>query len=140
MPQNYNNADQNQAESKALVKSDKNAHALTVKGKGSLLALTDSILSSAIASRKANQLAVDESWMQEIWEWADKFKIHDLQVPRDREKLLDLTSLDISSSDYHKLLVQNINDLTNYQSLYLWGDDFSELSYAEETVQLNLVN
>ena len=53
MPQNYNNADQNQAEPKALVKSDNNSHALTVKGKGSLLAFTDFILSTAIAARMA---------------------------------------------------------------------------------------
>lgn len=56
MPKNYNKADQNNADSKALVKSDNNSHALTVKGKGRLLALTDSIVSKANAARKANQL------------------------------------------------------------------------------------
>ncbi len=91
MPQNYNNADQNKPESQALVKSDNNGQALTVKGKGSLLALTDSILKSAIASRKANQLSVDDSWMQEIWDWADKFEIDSHIIPRDKVTLLALT-------------------------------------------------
>lgn len=55
MAQNYNSVDKNEIEHQALVKSDKNNHAVTIKGKGSLLTLTDSILKSATAARKASQ-------------------------------------------------------------------------------------
>ena len=113
-------------ESNTNIVKRNNSTELAIEGSRNLLSLTNTILNSALIARKSSQSITDESWMQEIWAWADKFEIHDLQVPRDREKLLQLTSLDISSSDYHKLLVQNVNNLTNYQSLYLWGDDFSE--------------
>jgi|GEM_PF-2380602 len=107
MPQNYTDADQNQAESQAIMRSDKNSNSLTLKGKGSLLALTNSIISSAIAARKAGQLVVDDSWIQEIWDWADEFELTETQIPRNKEDLIKLESLNIEmcrSKDLENLL------------------------------------
>jgi len=95
MTQNYINADQNQAESQAIVKSDKNSNGLTIKGKGSLLALTNSIISSAIAERQASQLAINDDWVERIWAWADEFELTEKQIPRNKEDLIKLESLDI---------------------------------------------
>ena len=95
MPQNYNSVDKNEVESQALIKSDKNNHAVTIKGKGSLLALTDSILGSAIAARKASQLSVNDDWMQRIWDWADEFELTEEQLPRNEKDLLALEKLNI---------------------------------------------
>ena len=143
MTQNNTNADKNQAAAQSLVKSDKSSNSLTVKGKGSLLALTDSIISSAITARKANQLAVDDSWMQEIWDWADKFGVDEKDVPRKRENLLELTSLKLIGSvkrffsrsngftshynDKFSELPESIGNLTNLTSLNLSANELSEL-------------
>ena len=95
MPQNYTDADQNQAESQAIMRSDKNSNSLTLKGKGSLLALTNSIISSAIAERQASQLAINDDWVERIWAWADEFELTEKQIPRNKEDLIKLESLDI---------------------------------------------
>ena len=109
MPQSCNNTDQNQAESKALVKSDNNGHTLTVKGKGSLLALTDSVVSKAIAARKTNQLEMGYSWMQKIWDWADKFELPESQIPRNKKALIALEELDISTTPMQKRINMSMN-------------------------------
>ena len=67
--------------------------------------------------RASSQALVDESWMQEIWEWADKYKLPEDTIPRNRADLLALDKIRIN--DDIRFLPENIGKLSNLKSLYM---------------------
>ena len=111
--------------SNALVKGN-NKGLMTSKSRRSQISLTSDIIRAATIARTLSQTLIDESWMQEIWGWADSSGIHELQVPRNREKLLKLTSLDISCNQLRSL-PESIFNLTNLTSLNIGLNRLSEL-------------
>uniref|UniRef100_UPI002636BAF0 leucine-rich repeat domain-containing protein n=1 Tax=uncultured Psychrobacter sp. TaxID=259303 RepID=UPI002636BAF0 len=121
---------------------------LVSRGGRSSLNLTTDIIKSTKAARQANQLLVEDAWSQKIWKWADKFGITEDLIPRDRESLLALTSLNIESSCLIELwsmgrltnlaaldvrnnilseLPESIGRLTNLESLIIGDNNLSEL-------------
>ncbi|NYR10119.1 hypothetical protein [Psychrobacter sp. BI730] len=58
------------------------------------------ITKTAETLRASNQASVNESWMQEIWEWADRFEIDEGAIPHDSAVLLALENLSIFSVDF----------------------------------------
>ena len=124
MTQNKNPKENN--ENNAVVKHI-NSNPISVKGQKSPMALTSSILKSAIAARKASQLPVDESWIKRIWEWADKFEISEDDIPRNRSSLLALTEIVIDNFDLSEL-ARGIGQLTNLTHLgIMWNNELTEL-------------
>nr|WP_289057471.1 leucine-rich repeat domain-containing protein [uncultured Psychrobacter sp.] len=69
--------------------------------------------------RASSQALVDESWMQEIWEWADKYKLPEDTIPRNRAGLLALEKIFISK-DKISFLPENIGKLSNLKSFTIW--------------------
>ena len=66
--------EQESIESNSLVKRTDNG-LISNKGRRSQINLTSDIIKAAAIARTSSQALVDESWMQEIWDWADKFEI-----------------------------------------------------------------
>ncbi|MDY0134077.1 MAG: hypothetical protein RBS14_00095 [Atribacterota bacterium] len=66
--------------------------ALALKKTKNLMALVDRVLTT-----QPNALAIqeDESWMERLWEWADKHDIWDMSLPRTKIPLTQLTELSI---------------------------------------------
>lgn len=77
----------------ALIKHKNNDSVLTTQSGKSLLTLTNTILKSALKWRQSNQLPTDDSWMDQIWCWADKLEISEDKIPRNKDDLMKLTEL-----------------------------------------------
>ena len=79
----------------------------------SLLKITKKILSNT-----SSNALVDESWMENLWEWADENEIDEEILPRDKETLCEMTKLEIM---YYKIstLPPEIGNLTNLKVLSL---------------------
>jgi len=67
-----------------------------------------------------------QSWMTELWAWADKFKIPEEVLPRDHANLLVLTDLSIDCSQLTKL-PESISHLYNLTNLTLNGEVLEKL-------------
>ena len=105
----------------------KTSNRTLVSGGGrSSLNLTTDIIKSAKAARQANQLLVDDDWIQKIWKWADKFGITEDLIPRDRDALLALTSLYIRNNNLSEL-PDSIGQLTNLRTLNIGENNLSKL-------------
>jgi Leucine-rich repeat (LRR) protein len=50
------------------------------------------ITKKILAKKKTNNL-VDDSWIERLWEWADENNISNDNLPRNKEKLLNLTKI-----------------------------------------------
>ncbi|MGL5290645.1 MAG: hypothetical protein ACRC9T_01795, partial [Vibrionaceae bacterium] len=66
------------------------------------LSLTQKLLS-------ARNALIDESWMQEIWDWADAHNIPTSFIARDKVGLLQMTSL--SFAELAKEITEDIHNL-----------------------------
>ena len=90
---------------------------------------------------KNNTLSNDDSWIYKLWEWADENDIPDLEwvedehfeeggywrgLPRDKEKLLSLTELDLRKNQLTEL-PKEIGNLTNLTELDLSWNKLTEL-------------
>ena len=88
-----------------------------------LMAVTERIL-----AKKTQLTAEDDSWMERLWAWADENGIADLRgrgsyeygLPRDKERLLNLTELILHTGPPAKLPVEIVN-LTKLTHLGLGG-------------------
>jgi Leucine-rich repeat (LRR) protein len=92
-----------------------------------------------LKSAKSKELVYD-SWIDRLWEWADENDIPDLHLvvsnysssrywkglPRDKEKLLTLTELNLTGNRLAKL-PKEIGNLTNLISLNLCCNELREL-------------
>lgn len=106
-------------ESNALVKHN-SKRLITSKGR-SQISLTTNIIKAAATSRASSQALVDDSWIEKIWEWADKFGIGNDSIPRNRVDLLKLESIRIVCSDIY-LLHESIGNLSNLKELYAYNN------------------
>src|SRR5699024_2438779 len=97
MTQNNENSQGNNESNTNIVKRSNSGTELASGGSRDLLSLTDTILNATIIERKSSQLIIDESWMEDLWAWADKYEVDGFDVPRNREELLAITSFDIIS-------------------------------------------
>jgi len=69
---------------------------------------------------------IDESWIERLWKWADENEISDDEIPRNKEKLLNLTELSLNFNQLTEL-PKEIGNLTNLISLHLGGNQLTEL-------------
>ena len=116
-------------ESNALVKITSKG-LITSKGRRSQISLTSDIIKAAAISRSSSQELVDESWMQEVWEWADEFRIHEDTIPRNKDALLALNYIRFYYYMNHDN-DHNYHDLTGYYLPFL-SDSICKLSNIEE--------
>ncbi|MDO5357373.1 MAG: hypothetical protein Q4E77_07755, partial [Conchiformibius sp.] len=63
-----------------------NTAAAQLQRSKNLIALTRKVLQTGLAAT-GTALTKDDSWMEEIFAWADKFKIPETIVPRNKEAL-----------------------------------------------------
>lgn len=67
-----------------------------------------------------------EPWMTELWAWADKFEISEEDLPRNREGLLTITDLDISSNQLTELS-ESIGQLSKLRRLMVSNNQLDGL-------------
>ncbi|MGP5556111.1 hypothetical protein [Psychrobacter celer] len=113
-------------EPNALVKRPNNG-LVTSKGRRSQIRLTTDIIKAAATLRTSSQALVDESWIQEIWDWADKFKIEDDVIPRNKLDLLCLETMEIGRYKGFKCLPKSIGNLSNLKSLNINANHLKSL-------------
>jgi Leucine-rich repeat (LRR) protein len=85
---------------------------------------------------------VDESWMERLWQWADDNDIDDKgttdrsisSFPRDRERLVNLTRLNLEDSELTEL-PKEIGNLVNLKYIHLDNNALTEL--PEEITNLS---
>jgi len=93
---------------------------------------------------------VDESWMERLWQWADDNHIDDEILPRNKERLVNLTKLELAGAQLTELpkeignlvnltsfldltcnqltnLPKEIGNLVNLVNLSLWDNQLTEL-------------
>lgn len=68
----------------------------------------------------------DDIWLDEIWAWADEFGLSNEQVPRDKERLLALTRLDVASKGL-TYLPESIGRLGSLQTLVVRDNQLTHL-------------
>ncbi|WP_230659054.1 leucine-rich repeat domain-containing protein [Psychrobacter sp. I-STPA10] len=80
-------------------------------------------------------LAHHDNWTQKIFAWADEFEIPENEVPRDKEKLLAITELNLNRYDENKAhlpkityLPNEIGQLTNLERLSIGNNQLTQLS------------
>ncbi|MCX6051595.1 MAG: hypothetical protein NTZ60_03685 [Campylobacterales bacterium] len=61
----------------------------------------------------------EDEWLENLCIWADKYAISDTVLPRDKDKLLELTNLDLSSCNLLSL-TKEIGNLVNLVTLNLF--------------------
>jgi len=74
-------------------------------------------------------LDIDDSWIEKIWEWADKFELLDSEVPRSKEALLAMKKLEILEPDLDE---QHSRDV--YRMYYIPD----ELTFLTNLIEINL--
>jgi len=87
-------------------------------------------------------LSNDDRWIYRLWKWADRNNIPDLEwvedknsnkgywrgLPRDKEKLLSLTELNLSfNHNPITRLPKEIGNLTNLKKLFIRGNNLRRL-------------
>ena len=82
-----------------------------------------------ILTKQSTDLAVDESWMERLWQWADDNYIDDATLPRDRDGLIKLTWLQLIGSWNYQLteLPKEIGNLVNLTELRLSNNQLTKL-------------
>jgi len=94
-----------------LIITTQNSKTLLDKAK-SLVNITNKIL-----EKNKNEL-VDDSWIDRLWRWADENDISDDELPRDKEKLLNMKILSLEFLECVKL-PDEIGNLVQIENLYL---------------------
>jgi hypothetical protein len=124
---------------------------LTLSKTKSLINVTSKILSNKKRFEglieKENNALVDDSWIDRLWDWADENDVSDLKfiedeyggewrgLPRDKEKLLNLTELNLMDNKLTEL-PKEIGKLVNLTELFL---DNNQLKVLPKEIG-NLVN
>ena len=88
--------DPDSIESNALVKRTSKG-LITSKGRRSHISLTSDIIKAAETARTSIHTLLDYSWIDKIWEWADKFEISEDDIPRNQDELLAIDKLVINT-------------------------------------------
>ncbi len=82
----------------------------------------------------------DEEWLENLYKWADKYEISDTVLPREKEKLLVLSRLDLSSCNLLHL-TKEIGNLTHLQELNLFKNFIIKLpKEIESLTNLKVLN
>ncbi len=126
--------------SQQIIKPDEQGVALHRSKK--LLALTDKILHKKLVINAGTDLAVGDGWFERLIAWADENDISEEQLPRDKEKLLALTELDLSYNDLSELPAE-IGQLSKLQEFDLSFNYYlrklpAEIGRLRELRKLNL--
>lgn len=87
-------------------------------------------LNPIITERKASQLALDDTWIQKIWRWADSFDINDEAIPRDKKALLALKSIVLEAQGFTEL-PESIGQLSYIDTLEL---NYNQLKALPESI------
>ena len=82
-------------------------------------------MADKILAKQSTDL-VDEGWMERLWKWADDNDISDGVLPRDRERLVNLTELNLYNNQLTEL-PKEITNLVNLTELGLSGNLLTEL-------------
>lgn len=123
-----------------IAQSD-SSNALIIVNSGNVIAFTDSLLD-------ISSLIGNEEWMETIWRWADEFAIPEASIPRDAQRLLNLTQLELivdqdveDESKFigvHGSLPVELSYLVNLEKLAVNGFNAEEfLESVEALVNLN---
>ena len=112
-------------ESNALVKRASKG-LMTSKSRRSQISLTSDIIRAAAIARTSSQALGDESWMQEIWEWADNFGIDEDTIPRNRLALSALVAMEFIYKTFDSL-PESIGNLSNLKSLDIYSGSLTLL-------------
>ena len=75
-----------------------------------------------------------ESWMNELWDWADKYQISDDSIPRNAGKLVELDSLKIKSEQI-TTLPEALCNLVNLKKLWLECPNLTGLPCSIDQLQ-----
>ena len=120
----------------AVVQSN-SSNALIIANSGNLIAFTDSLLD-------LSSLIDNEEWMETIWRWADEFAIPETSIPRDAQRLLNLTELEIiieqdledesKSIGVHGSLPVELSYLVNLEKLVVKGFNAEEFLESVEAL------
>lgn len=107
-----------------------------------ILSKTKNLMSigNKILAKKSELSQSDDSWIERLWEWADKSNIPDLEwyveyddtgywrgLPRNKEKLLLLTELTLDWDNLITELPQEIGNLVNLKSLDIQSTSLTKL-------------
>ena len=84
-----------------------------------------------ILAKQSTDLSVDESWMEVLWQWADDNNISNAVLPRDRERLVNLTKLYLGNNQLTEL-PKEIGNLVNLTWLYLGDNELTELPKEQQ--------
>ena len=119
-----------------IVQSD-SSNALTIVNSGNLIAFTDSLLD-------ISSLIDNEEWMEIIWRWADEFAVPEASIPRDAQRLLNLTELELivdqdvedesKSIGVHRSLPVELSYLVNLEKLAINGFNAEEFLESVEAL------
>jgi len=66
----------------------------------------------------------DSTWIEKLWKWANENEISDLDIPRNKQRLLNIKSLTLENLGGATLPIE-LGNLTTLDALYL--HDFLEL-------------
>ncbi len=100
---------------------------ITTKSKDLILGRSKNLLKitqKILRSTTSNTLR-DDSWIERLWEWADKYGIGRI-LPRNKEDLTTLAELHLNSSQLTEL-PKEIGNLKNLTTLTLWDNQLTEL-------------
>lgn len=114
-----------------------NSNQLSTTNQNSKLVLAKSKvlvdIANKILAKKQTVDIVDESWIEKLWEWADKHK--EYQIPRSKQELLSVTHIYLSLENANSIPDEFFN-LKTLEELYL-GSPYSEnnLEFIPDTIK-----
>jgi len=95
--------------------------AITLSKTKDLMSITNKIL-----AKKGELALTDDSWMQRLWDWADKNDLDEYDIPRNKEDLVNLTLLCLFGNQLIGI-PKEIGNLVNLTKLVLDNNQFTEI-------------
>ncbi len=87
-----------------------------------LIGITNNIL----AKTASTNIPTDDSWMQKLWDWADKNNISSELIPREANKLLKLEKINLNNKALN-IIPNEITYLKNLTFLELSNNNLTQL-------------